>query len=133
MNKKIVSLIYGLLVTGLLACLPLTVTAKPYKGAEIFTHGSNLYGKYVIRMQAAKGSGIISNFFLWKDGSELPSVLWEEVDVEVFGKNNAQSWQSNIITGLDNRVTSEQVHSTNFSFGDAYHTFTVEWTPDQVR
>ena len=40
------------------------VLAKPYKGAEIFTSDAEMYGKYVIRMRAAKGSGVISNFFL---------------------------------------------------------------------
>lgn len=104
--------------------------AKPYKAAEIFTHDAEMYGKYVIRMRAAKGSGIISNFFLWKDGSELPEVFWEEVDVEVFGKDNAMSWQSNIISGLGERDTSEETHQHSHSFGDAYNTFTLEWSPD---
>jgi len=109
-----------------------TAFAKPYKAAEIYTQDSMLYGKYVLRMKAAKGSGIISNFFLWKDGSELSSVFWEEVDFEVFGRDNAESWQSNIITGLNSRQTSEGVHPADFSFGDDYHTFTLEWTPNYV-
>lgn len=107
--------------------------AKPYKGAEIFTSEEQTYGKYVIRMRAAKGSGIISNFFLWKDGSELEDVFWEEVDVEVFGKDNATSWQSNIITGLGSRNTSEDVHQNPQSFGDTYNTFTLEWTPEHIQ
>ena len=110
-----------------------TALAKPYKSAEIFTPAANLYGKYVVRMRAAKASGMISNFFLWKDGSEMSGVFWEEVDVEVFGKNNATSWQSNIITGQGTRTTSEQVHNNGSSFGDGYNTFTLEWSPDKVR
>lgn len=107
--------------------------AKPYSGAEIFTLEDDLYGKYVVRMRAAKGSGVISNFFLWKDESEMDGVFWEEVDVEVFGKDNAMSWQSNIISGRGERETSEEVHHHGTSFGDAYHTFTLEWSPDTVR
>ncbi|HEY7772939.1 MAG TPA: family 16 glycosylhydrolase [Marinagarivorans sp.] len=118
---------------SVLAAGALNAAAKPYKGAEIFTTDEGLYGKFVIRMQAAKASGVISNFFLWKDGSELDGVPWEEVDIEVFGKNNANSWQSNIISGLDTKQYSEQVHTINSSFADAYHTFAMEWTPDQVR
>lgn len=106
--------------------------AKPYKCAEIFTNEAYLYGKYVFRMQAAKASGIISNFFLWKEGSELSDVFWEEVDIEVFGKDQADALQTNIITGLDHRITSEQIHSIG-SLGDKYHTYTLEWTPDKVR
>ncbi len=107
--------------------------AKPYKGAEIFTAQGETYGKFVMRVKAAKASGVISNFFLWKDGSEMDSIFWEEVDVEIFGKNNATSWQSNIISGLGNKQFSEQVHQSNTSFGDGYHTFAIEWTPNQLR
>ena len=111
----------------------LSVGAKPYKGAEIFTNDSQLYGKYVFRMRAAEGSGILSNFFLWKEGSELPGVAWEEVDIEVFGRDQARSWQSNIITGLDSRSTSEQVHDAGVSLAQNYHTYSIEWTPQWVR
>ena len=124
------------LTVTLISCLAtgaLSVAAKPYKGAEIFTSDTAQYGKFVMRMRAAKASGVISNFFLWKDGSEMDSIFWEEVDVEVFGKNNATSWQSNIITGLGERIYSEEVHTQNDSFGDGYYTFTMEWTPNRVR
>lgn len=117
---------------ALLLVTPLLADAKPYKSAEVFTLDSALYGKYVIRMQAGKGSGLISAFFLWKEGSELEDVFWEEVDIEVLGKDGANAWQSNIITGLGTRITSEQVHPAS-SLGDRYHTFTLEWTPDRVR
>ncbi len=107
--------------------------AKPYKAAEIYTRDSYQYGKYVIRMQAASGSGVISNFFTYKNGSEQPSTFWEEIDIEVFGQDGAQTWQSNIITGVGQRQLDESVHEEAFSFASGYHTFTLEWTPEQVR
>lgn len=119
-------------VCGLLLMVPLLADAKPYKSAEVFTLDSELYGKYVIRMRAGKGSGLISAFFLWKEGSELEDVFWEEVDIEVLGKDGANAWQSNIITGLGTKITSEEVHPAS-GLGDSYHTFTLEWTPDRVR
>lgn len=122
---------WAICVLCALAVVSAPALAKPYSGAEVFVHDAELYGKYVIRMRAAKGSGIISNFFLWKEGSELPGVFWEEVDVEVFGKDNATSWQSNILTGLDALDSSEEIHYHG-SLGDAYHTYTLEWTPDRV-
>lgn len=128
-NRYLISII--IFLTSI-ACLN-PAFAKPYKGAEIYTGQAEQYGKFVIRMRAAKASGVISNFFLWKDGSEMDSIFWEEVDVEVFGKDNATSWQSNIITGLGSKTYSEQVHRANSSFADAYHTFTLEWTPNQLR
>lgn len=118
---------------ALLVMAPLLADAKPYKSAEIFTQDSELYGKYVMRMRAGEGSGLISAFFLWKEGSEMDDVFWEEVDIEVLGKNGANAWQSNIITGLGTKNTTEQVHPVSESLARSYHTFTLEWKPDQVR
>lgn len=104
---------------------------KNYKGAEIYSSQSWKYGKVEMRMRMAKGSGILSTFFTYKNGSEIKGTFWEEIDIEVFGKNNADSFQSNIITN-NPKKTSEEVHSPGFSMGDAYHTYTLEWTPNYV-
>ena len=107
--------------------------AKPYKGAEIFSTDSVLYGRYEIRMRVAEGSGILSTFFTYKNGSEVGNTFWEEIDIEVFGKNNATEWQSNIILGSSRpTIHSLQDHSTDVSLADAYHTYVLEWTPDYV-
>ncbi|WP_437608301.1 family 16 glycosylhydrolase [Sorangium sp. So ce834] len=109
-----------------------TAVAKPYKGGELYTTQGQLHGRIEVRMRMARGSGILSTFFTYKDGSEMSGAFWEEIDIEVFGKDNARSWQSNIITGMGTRVTSEQVHTAAASLADAYHTYTLEWTPDYV-
>ena len=31
------------------------------------------------------------------NGSAILSTFWEEIDIEIFGKDNAQTFQSNII------------------------------------
>ncbi|KYF84637.1 benzene 1,2-dioxygenase, partial [Sorangium cellulosum] len=109
-----------------------TAVAKPYKGAEVYTPQGYLHGRVEVRMRMARGSGILSTFFTYKDGSEMSGAFWEEIDIEVFGKDNARSWQTNIITGMGTRVTSEQVHTADASLADGYHTYTLEWTPDYV-
>jgi beta-glucanase (GH16 family) len=106
--------------------------AKPYKGAEIFSIDTTLYGKFVFSIKAAKASGVISTFFTYKDGSEQPGIFWEEIDVEIFGKDNAMTWQSNVITGFDPRQLSEAVHDSDDSLSDSFHTFAVEWRPDSI-
>ncbi|WP_437302176.1 family 16 glycosylhydrolase [Sorangium sp. So ce388] len=109
-----------------------TAVAKPYKGAEVYTPTGYLHGRIEVRMRMARGSGILSTFFTYKDGSEMSGAFWEEIDIEVFGKDNARSWQSNIITGMGTRVTSEQVHTADGSLADGYHTYALEWSPDYV-
>ncbi|WP_437723937.1 family 16 glycosylhydrolase [Sorangium sp. So ce861] len=109
-----------------------TAVAKPYKGGELYTPQGHLHGRIEVRMRMARGSGILSTFFTYKDGSEMSGAFWEEIDIEVFGKDNARSWQSNIITGMGTRVTSEQDHTADVSLADGYHTYTLEWTPTYV-
>lgn len=115
---------------GLVAQL---VNAKPYKGAEIYSSDSYLYGRYEIRMRVANASAVLSTFFTYKNGSEVGNTFWEEIDIEVFGKNNATQWQSNIILGSSRpTIHTEQVHTADASLADAYHTYVIEWTPDYV-
>ncbi len=115
------------------AAIATPATAKTYKGAEIYSFDSVTYGRFELRMRVAKGSGVLSTFFTYKNGSEIGNTFWEEIDIEVFGKNNATEWQSNIILGSSRpTIHSEQLHTAPSSLGDAYHTYVLEWTPDYV-
>jgi endo-1,3-1,4-beta-glycanase ExoK len=105
--------------------------AKAYKGAEVYSNKSVQYGRMEMRMRMIRGSGLLSTFFTYKNGSEATNALWGELDVEALGKNDAKAWQSNLITG-NPRVTSEQVHTSPTSLADDYHTYQVEWTPEYV-
>lgn len=126
MFKPLVSCLLVLIVSSLAA------GAKSYNGAELYSKSSVKYGKFDIRMRAVSGSGIVSSFFTYYDesykGSPEP---WQEIDIEVLGKDN-ETFQSNIITGnAASKKTSEEMHSfTNLS--QSYHTYTVEWTPDYI-
>ena len=108
-----------------------TAEAKAYKGAEVYSAASVLHGRMEMRMRMIRGSGLLSTFFAYKNGSELAGATWEEIDVEALGKNDAKTWQSNLITG-NPRMTSEQYYSVTSSLADGYHTYTIEWTPEYV-
>jgi len=105
---------------------------KPYKGGELFSQQSFLHGRMEMRMRMARGSGLLSTFFTYKNGSEGSGTFWEEIDIEVFGKDDATTWQSNIITGQGTRVTTEAVHTHPTSLADGYHTYALVWTPTYV-
>ncbi len=112
--------------------LQLQAQNKAYKGGELYSTSSVLYGKFEMCMQASKASGLLSTFFLYKNGSEQQGAAWEEIDIEIFGKNNALSFQSNIITGTGGATKSEQVHTNATSLADDFHVYTLEWTPDYI-
>ena len=119
------------LVAAALLAQPRTAEAKAYKGAEVYSLQSVLYGRMEMRMRMIRGSGLLSTFFTYKNGSEVAGATWEEIDIEALGKNDAKAWQSNLITG-NPRLTSEQVYSVSSSLADGYHTYALEWTPDSV-
>lgn len=121
----------GALISALVLGNAGAVYAKAYKGAEVYSTKSYLYGRFEVRMRMMRGSGIVSTFFTYKDGSEVSGTAWEELDIEALGKNDGKSWQSNLITG-NPRKTSEQLYTSSTSLADAYHTYTLEWTPDYV-
>lgn len=123
--------IYFLITTLCIALFSNGAFAKPYKGAEIYSAESTKYGRYVMRMRMAEGSGLLSTFFTYKNGSEVAGAVWEEIDIEVLGKNDAYQMQSNIIVGSP-RQTTEGLHTASQSLADDYHTYTLEWTPEYV-
>jgi endo-1,3-1,4-beta-glycanase ExoK len=119
----------------LLVCLGMINQAqsKPYKGAEIYTHQSYLYGRYEMRMRAAKAGAVLSTFFTYKNNSQLKDSFWEEIDIEIFGKGDANEWQSNIILGKSSSLQhSVENHKTTESLASAYHIYVLEWTPDYI-
>lgn len=120
--------IFLAITTGFVAQL---VHAKAYKGAEIYSNNAYLYGRYEMRMQSAKASGVLSTFFTYKDGSQIAGTVWEEIDIEIFGKNNGTQWQSNIIYGTGPTHT-EETHTESVSLAEGYHTYVLEWTPEYV-
>jgi endo-1,3-1,4-beta-glycanase ExoK len=108
--------------------------SKNYRGAEIYTKTAVKYGRFEMSMKAGAGSGLLSTFFLYKNGSEQAGAFWEEVDIEIFGKNSAKAFQTNIITDgvTGSNKMSEKLHTYNFSLADTFHTYTLEWTPTYV-
>lgn len=119
--------------TLVLALLPFLLNAKDYKGAEIYSNESFLYGKFEMKIKAAKGSGQLSTFFLYRNNSEQNSTLWEEIDIEIFGKNTS-NFQTNVIIEKQEgkKLMTEEHHSLAFDLSEDFHTFIVEWTPDSI-
>ena len=71
-------------------------------------------------------------FLYYNDSYKGNGEVWNEIDIEVIGKE-PNGFQSNIITGkLENKVTSEKIHKLDSPVADNFHIYTVEWTPDYV-
>lgn len=111
----------------------LQLQAKDYKGAEIYSNQSYLYGRFEMRLQSAPGSGQLSTFFLYRNSSETNTTLWQEIDIEIFGKNSNQ-FQTNVIVEKveGTRSMTEAKHTTPNSTQE-FNTYVLEWTPDSIN
>lgn len=111
-----------------------SLAQKPYRGAEVFSHSEVLYGKFEMSMKMIKGSGMLSTFFTYKGDSWKEDVFWEEIDIEIMGREEAHILSTNIITdGLSGETThkTEEIRF-DYSLADNYHKYTLVWTPEKV-
>lgn len=133
---KLYPLVQSFFVTAAIATsiLASTPEAKPWKGAEVISRQTFKYGAFEARIRAAKGGGVITPFFLWKDGSELSGSEWQEQDFELFGRDG--SFQSQLMT--PGKVAGEQrtehvvMHYPTTPAYNRYNTYRMEWTPDSL-
>lgn len=116
-------------VSGFLAALLCPQLCLAVGSAELYSTKSYGYGRFEARLRFAPGDGVISAFFLWKDGSEKAGTFWNELDFEKVGANC--QIQSNAIYGNPSANHNTQ-HMIQGDLCGVYHTYAYEWTPDSV-
>lgn len=116
-----------------------------YYGAELSGKEQFTYGRFEARMKMVSIPGSVSSMFLYYDPSyELGDEPWNEIDIEILGKNKGQ-WQSNLITrevdyvdettGLNKKSpkqTSEFVTGFGFDATEDFHLYAMIWTPEYI-
>ena len=97
------------------------------QSAELYRTQAIFYGRFEARVQFAPGEGVVSSYFLWKDGSSS-TTSWNELDYE---KTRAScQMQTNIWSGMGSQTPL--IASATADRCSAYHTYTFEWTPDYI-
>lgn len=117
---------FGVLAFSILSAGP----AFAVLGAELIRREPLRYGKFEARIQFAPGDGVISSFFLWKDGSEMPDVFWNEIDIEKLGEDCA-GYSSNALYGLPQANHNQEI-PVETDLCASFHTHAIEWTPDYL-
>lgn len=123
MARTSLSLLCSLAVT-LIASSALATTS-----AELYTADSYQYGRVEARLKFAAGDGVVSSFFLWKDGSERAGVFWNELDFEKLGADC--HLETNAFFGSPGAVHIER-HLDLETLCSDFHTYTYEWTPEYI-
>jgi len=91
---------------------------KPYSSGEYRTLNTFNYGNFETNMQAAKGSGLVTSFFTYT-GSP-----WDEIDVEILGKNTTQVQLNYFVSGVGGH---EKVINLGFDASTGLHKYKIEW------
>lgn len=99
------------------------------KSAELYTSASYGYGRFEASVRFAAGDGIVSSFFLWKDGSEIAGTFWNEIDFEKLGADC--HLQTNPLYGNPVSDHGRQEQLSEDLCGE-FHVYAVEWTPEAI-
>jgi hypothetical protein len=116
-------------VTSLAATLIASSALAATTSAELYTGTSYQYGRFEARVRFAAGDGVVSSFFLWKDGSEKAGTFWNELDFEKLGADC--HLETNAFYGTSSGVHVQRHPELTNLCGD-FHTYTYEWTPDYI-
>lgn len=117
------------IITSVAALMTVVASASAVTSAEIYTSQGYQYGRFSARIQYASGSGVVSSFFLWKDGSEQEGVFWNELDFE---KLEAECrLETNTLFG-DPLELDPGRHTFDFDLCNSYHVYSYEWTPEYI-
>ena len=101
--------------------------ASAVQSAELYRTQAYFYGRFEARVRFAPGEGVVSSFFLWRDGSSS-TTSWNELDFEKI--NAACRLQTNIWTGKGTQ--SAEIDTPTFDICSDYHTYAFEWTPSYI-
>jgi len=109
------------------ACVPSAAFAMA--SAELYSTKPYFYGRFEARIRFAAGDGVVSSFFLWKEGSDAANAYWNELDLEKFGANC--SLQTNCYYGKPAAVHNQTASVSGNLCGD-YHDYSIEWTSTYI-
>ena len=117
----------GLTLAVLLVGVLAPRAAGATQSAELYRSQAYFYGRFEAHVRFAPGEGVVSSFFLWKDGSSS-TTSWNELDFEKI--NSDCRLQTNIWTGKGTQ--SAMINTPSFNLCNDYHTVAFEWTPDYI-
>lgn len=92
------------------------------QSTELYTHGY-----FETRMQAPRGSGLVSGFFTY--GRPDARGHWDEIDIEILGRDTNQVQFTIFHAGASRAVTVP----LGFDAAEGLHTYGFEWLPDRIR
>ena len=101
----------------------------PYAGGEFRSKEFFGYGRYEVRMKALKGDGALSSFFTYTGPYDDPPTPWDEIDIEILGKDTTKV-QFNYFR--DGKGEHEYMYDLGFDASKDFHEYGFEWHKDCI-
>lgn len=110
--------------------------AKPYRGVEYRSKDTLEYGKVEGRIRFAKGSAVVSSLVLIY--TPWPPDDWNELDIEVLGKNDDRVQFNHMINippadPVSGHQQYPKLVSLDFDPSADFHEYAIEWVPGRAR
>ncbi|MCC6622674.1 MAG: family 16 glycosylhydrolase [Deltaproteobacteria bacterium] len=111
---------------------------RRYTSGAIATHdrpdGEHRFGRFEVELRAAKGSGLITAFFLHRRDP------WQEIDVEILGRDPTKLLANVYYNpGVDGDLYNYGFSGTpalielGFDASEGFHRYAIEWDLDELR
>ncbi len=100
---------------------------KRYSSGELQSEEIYRYGYFETRLQAPRGSGLVTGFFTYTRPGEENT--WDEIDIEILGRDT-RSIQFTYFRHGQRHITTLPL---GFDAADGMHTYGFEWTPRALR
>jgi beta-glucanase (GH16 family) len=103
-------------------------SGKPYASGEYRSKGFYSYGRYEVRMKAAKGVGTVTSFFTYTGPSD--NQPWDEIDFEILGKDTTKVQINYFVAGTGGH---EKLIELGFDASADFHVYAFVWAPDSIE
>jgi endo-1,3-1,4-beta-glycanase ExoK len=100
---------------------------KLFSSGELQSRESFQYGYFEARMRVPRGEGLVTGLFTYTRPEGRSS--WEEIDIEILGRNTRVMEVTYHIHGRSRQVGVD----LGFDAADDFHIYAFEWTPDALR
>lgn len=106
---------------------PQSGKANRFVGGSLRRHTPTRFGRYEVRLQAARGEGVVTGFFTYT-GPHY-GTRHDEIDIEFLGKNTRQMHVAWFVDG----DLSNHFIDLGFDAAGCIHDYAFEWAPEGLK
>ena len=99
-----------------------------YSCAEFRSRDRYLYGRYVVRMKAIQGNGLVSSFFIYTDDPQH-----DEIDIEILGIDCTKVLFGYHTNGVSTGTQYDYQGPAGFNACTDFHNYGIEWQPNSIK